>query len=247
MNSLARCLATIALSLGVFSVLAPSAMASSGTIVMGSPLFSGGTITYNPITKQLTGTDITIGAVGGIGTPLHSGPPGNLVTGTCGLGVGCLDFTTGALSSHVGNIWTFGGAGTQGLSVTGATSAGPASGTLLQLLGSFTTAQVSFEQGGLLSLILQGPDQKNAALVNYFFGSAAPPAFNFTSTFNADNGPNSEGIGNAFTFDVTSAEVDNVAASAIPEPSSVILLLTAVGATGFLYRARSRRSKKIAS
>lgn len=235
------CLATVVFSLGV---IAPLAMASSATISMvGLP---GGTIAYNATTQELTGTNISIDLLQGNGTPLNNGAI-SLVTGTCG-GAGCLDFTTGKLSNVSGNIWTFLGAGTDTFTVTGAaTGAGvPSSTTLLQLLGSFSTAEIAFEQGGVLGVVLQGSDQKAAGLLNYF-GIPLSEPFNFNSSMGAANGPTSPNTAHSFTADTGAGEVTNVSVGAIPEPSSVILLLTAVGATGFMYRARSRRSKRVAS
>ncbi len=67
MKSLTRCFVTIALSLGVFSAMVPSAMASSAVFVFNDPnqLISG-TITYNPITTEVTGSNISI-------TQVHEG------------------------------------------------------------------------------------------------------------------------------------------------------------------------------
>jgi hypothetical protein len=252
MKSITRRLATIALSLGAFSAIAPSAMASSATILMQNLIFGSGTISYNATTQELTGTNIGIGIVAGVNTPLNSGAF-SVVTGGCSGGVGCLNFTTGPLTSHTAVEWTFGDAGS--LTVTGAApgTGVPSSTTLMQLQGLFSDASVAFTCGGptpiqcLASVTLQGGDTKAPGLLSYF-GIPASEPLDFTSTFNAEL-PTGQipTIANSFSASDQSAAVSNVAVGAIPEPSSVILLLTTLGATGFLYRARSRRSKKIAS
>ena len=56
MKSLKGCFASILFSLGVFSAMAPSAMANSATIEMQSPIFGSGTISYNA-THQRTHRD----------------------------------------------------------------------------------------------------------------------------------------------------------------------------------------------
>jgi len=252
MKSLTRCFATIALSVGVFSAVAPSARANSATIEMQSPIFGAGTISYNASTKELTGTNIGIGILAGVDTPLHSGAF-SVVTGGCGGFTGCLDFTTGPLTSHNAVEWKFGKLGSE--TVTGAAPATgvPTSTTLMQLQGLFTDAQVDFTCSKptpiqcLASVTLQGGDNKAAGLLSYF-GIPASDSFEFTSTFDAElpsgQVPN---IAHSFIAADQSAAVSNVVSGAIPEPSSVILLFTAVGATLFLYRARSRRSKRAVS
>jgi hypothetical protein len=252
MKSLKGCFASILFSLGVFSAMAPSAMANSATIEMQSPIFGSGTISYNASTKELTGTNIGIGILAGVDTPLNSGSF-SVVLGGCGGFVGCLDFTTGPLVSHTGVEWRFGGGGTETVTGSAPATGVPSSTTLMQLQGLFTDAQVDFTCGSptpiqcLASVTLQGGDSKAAGLLSYF-GIPASEPWEFTSTFDAElpagQVPN---IAHSFIAADQSAAVSNAVTGAIPEPSSVILLFTAVGATLCLYRARSRRSKRVVS
>ena len=123
----------------------------------------------------------------------------------------------------------------------------------MQLQGLFSDAQVDFTCGSptpiqcLASVTLQGGDTKAAGLLSYF-GIPASEPLDFTSTFNAElpagQIPN---IAHSFIAADQSAAVSNVVMGAIPEPSSVILLLYGSWRHVVLYRARSRRSKRVVS
>ncbi len=221
MKSLTRCFVTIALSLGVFSAMAPSAMANSAVFVFNDPnqLISG-TITYNPITTEVTGSNISI-------TQVHEGSgPFLPVTGSCG--GGCLDFKFGPKG--------------ESFSLTGAVPDANinTSTTLFSMTGSFSSAELISEPP-MGIVVLTGADTKASALLSYF-GLPITEPFNFGASITALSTVNP----NVFN-DIEAVAVVNASVGAIPEPSSIILLLTVIAATLLLYRLRSRRSKRIVS
>ncbi len=90
-------------------------------------------------------------------------------------------------------------------------------------------------------IVLTGADTKASALLSYF-GLPITEPFNFGASITALSTVNP----NVFN-DIEAVAVVNASVGAIPEPSSIILLLTVIAATLLLYRLRSRRSKRIGS
>lgn len=157
---------------------------------------AGGTISYAGGANPLVGTDIDIGRVVSLLTPLNPG-----VTRTC---VSCkLAFTTGALSSTTATEWIFGAGasmtiiGGVDLDNDGLSSPGdiPPGTTLLS--GPFTSSALASVVTGTVRLATGTVgDHKNQQLLDYFglpdvtfigdlnltFESSANPPAAFTST-----------------------------------------------------------------
>jgi hypothetical protein len=221
MKSLTRCFATVVLSLGVFSAMAPSAMANSAVFIFNDPnqLISG-IVTYNPITTEVTGRNISITQLD------EGGGPFLPVTGACG--GGCLDFKFGPTG--------------ESFSLTGAVPDANinTSTTLFAVTGSFSSAEF-IREAPIGVVVLTGADTKAPALLSYF-GLPITEPFTFGASITALSAINP----NVFS-EVEAVTVVNASVGAIPEPSSIILLLTAIAATLLLYRLRSRRSKRVVS
>jgi len=180
-----------------------------------------GQISYSGGNSPLVGTGIAVDWVEGWNTPLNAGPGnGKAVNAT-------LSFTTGALSSHIGNTWVFGPGGQIGLFGTITDIVGVPTTLLSGVIQQATVTQIDL---GVLKIDFMGmtfSDNKIEALHNYF-GLTNPflgaVNLSFFATVNQTTG--------AFeSYQVGSGNIQNMP---VPIPPTAYLLASGLlGLIGF--------------
>ncbi len=191
----------------------------------------GGNISYNgTATGMAIGTKIPITDVAFTGMPL------NVVTGfTCGSGAstfacGRLAFTTGSFSSSTATSFTFNGGGSLTImgSVTGGSAVTLVSATFV---GPVTVTQVSGKIWSLVgSLSVMSVDPSLAALFPSIVAPASGALDSLVIKFKM--------VGTGFIGTATSQDVF---ISAVPEPSSMLLLGSGFMAIGTFLRKRNKK------
>jgi hypothetical protein len=185
-----------------------------------------GLLEYDTVGGTLTGTGIGFDFIVATGTPMNAG------TWTC---LGCvLNFETSANILNGPTNYSWGGGGT--FSITGEVP-GVTAGSVTLLSGTFTSATAvaaDLPGGGTDFVIFSGLglDVKDGDLLANF--GLYPGTFRFASTDISTTGTiNGDGT---FSANVDEADVTN---TAVPEPSSTLLVLLGLGSLAAYRRRKS--------
>jgi hypothetical protein len=186
------------------------------------PGFASGSIAYGGSGGQLTGSNITVSSIAGLG-----GASNNNVSLNC---VNCvLNFQTGGLTSLSSGTYTFGAGGT--FTVTGTVAGTGISGTLLS--GSFASSTINtigpfmFDSAFFSTAV-------NQALTNYYGMPSSPPNYSGGLSLLFVGGPGAA----PNSFASTQIFSGNIGAS-VPEPASMILLGTVLLGCAAIARRRA--------
>lgn len=208
-----------------------AASTEGATIIFDqAPAANAGTISYDGTAiGTLVGTGIVFTSISGVGTD-------NDVPIDC---TGCLlSFSTGPISSVVGDTYTFAGGGTFTL-VGGSLLGGIPGGTTL-VTGTWDDPVVVVVTSTDLDMLEKGTDTKDEALLAFYFDDP-PTDFRFTdSNIVIESGPGGvTKTGTSFKADLAlGGNADLVNASvAVPEPGVVALFLLGLGSLA-AYRRR---------
>jgi len=198
---------------------------------------AGGHMKYDGAGGALEGTNILIGVMTAMGTPLNSGI--HLATGAapCAFPGLCaeLDFITGPLDSYSSGVYAFKPGGS--FTITGGI---PGTGLSNEVLMWGTFSGDSVLDGGQLKFNASGSDNINPTLLTYL-GIAPGTTFEFIGSVIGANLGN-PGAYNGGAFDVTTVSTD-ISSISTPEPGSLALMLMGGAA---LFGARKRRGQSAA-
>ncbi len=195
---------------------------------------TGGSISYAGGAAPLTGKNITIVSVTGLGTPANDEV-------TLPITSGLLNFATGNLSGFDPQGWFFNGGGS--LTITGAVPAIGIDNTSTPLVFNGIISSVDVYKLGTTYRVAIGAfvDDKNATLADFFgIPSGAVWTGNFNISFEALGTPPS-----GFTSrKVLSGDVVNHD-TPVPEPSALLLVGCGVlGVLGFRNRIKAGENAK---
>jgi hypothetical protein len=202
----------------------------------------GGTLSYAGGAAPLVGTNIRIGLVSGVDTPVNDETYG-VLGGLAPYGI--LNFTTGALQSYSGGIYSFGPGGGFQLygNVPDAGIVESGAGALL-LSGTFSSASIA-KAGALNMFSASGIDTYESPLLVSYFGLSPTTLFEFSSYIMAMGTMTG---GNAFTVTAFSTDwanadppgVEATADAVTPEPSSLLLLGSGLAIVRRVVKRRRR-------
>src|SRR5262245_22875255 len=139
---------------------------------------AGGHMTYGGAGGALEGTNILIGVMTAVGTPVQDGIHLTTGAGSCAFPTYCaeLDFVTGALDSYSNGVYAFKPGGS--FTIKGGVLGSGLSNEVL-MWGTFTGDSVL--DGGQLKFNASGSDSVNPALLSYL-GIAPGTAFEFVGS-----------------------------------------------------------------
>jgi hypothetical protein len=169
-----------------------------------------GTITFAGGAAPMIGSNILIGNVTGLGTPLHNSIT-DVITG------GALNFITGSFVSYADGLYTFGPGGS--ITIEGLGPNGSGVGQPL-LVGANVSGTFDNKSGALDLAVIDGTDYKDLRLLAYY-GLPATVHLHFNGQIGAT--VVTGGTGGDFT--ATSRHTTDIANETVPDGGSTLMLL----------------------
>jgi hypothetical protein len=208
--------------------------ASATTLTFDQTGVYGGTLSFNPVTGILTGTDILFGSVTGSGTTANDGASFAITDGK-------LNFTTAPGTYTSPDSWAFGPGGSFILTGTVTDGSTTATGNLLN--GTFAGAPSLnlTAVGDMFIFTGAGTDTKNTDLLDIYGIDNALADYFIYSTLNvtATSVSYNETTGAFTAAPVTNADVTN----SVPDASIMLLLGPSLLCLGMIGRRRKFKSE----